>query len=709
MRMQSKIYYIDEANIRLVEDLVQIIYHLISFTMELGEKTTFISSNFYTSTFVKEKVREETDLVEFLQHSRLALSNISSTFPLCQDQNNKDSLYHRFYISELIEEDKKDSIKIYDSDYRVFACRIWDNSLEEQVDRSQSTSKVFIKAIPCYDTSTYLDFHCEKISSENENNSVSSEVQSEDVIVIPAGEEKTILESKIENKSNSCYTESMACLLTSRLTEEFISPHFPRVFGIFSATIGAHAVNFTDEFSTYNGSEEFDEGINQGIWSVLIDEDGESESYDSFDEFSLDEEDEEEEEDGNSCDLSIIRNKCSEKEGSILSSICSENESTCSEYEEEEDEKDEEAEDEKDEEEDEKSDNDHISDMNSYCSKLSFKSIKLEDLQFDEDTSFVKDVIVDERSINEMVLKELDDLEINSEILELPRKRNSFNSTSESNESRTEKYIIFKDLPCQVVAMEGFPVILEDVLDTDYRKLLSTYVKMKKCYRKVDDKNVHYCFYHWLLKTRRNMFDRKWISIMLQIVMALITMNHYYDMIHNDLHTQNILFEPTTQLYLDYKLNSVTYKVPTFGYIVKIIDFGRATYRLYDDELIMGDVFKAKGEAGEQFAYPTENYIRNPKAVPNRSFDLCRLGCSILEEVFHYHRPTFITELKFYKLIKSWTYDDKGKNILRFIGFDLYKQIVRRVHHLEPLEQLHKQCFQEYLSTELSQNCFSIL
>jgi hypothetical protein len=663
----------------------------------------------YLSQVLKKNIRDETELIDSLQKSRLSLSKISRTFPLSQDEQSQDILYHRYYISELLDDDKKEDMKIYDPDFRVFSCHIWDNSMDskgipllQQQQQQQSTSKVFVKSIPCYDVSTYLDFHC----NSNETDGI---------------EGKNALELKFHNKMNSCYTESIACLLVSRLTEECITPHFPRIFGIFAATAGIHPINFTEEFITYHGSDEFEKGIEQGLWSVLLekgDNDGTDESSDwSFDDFSIEDDDADDEEEEEEDDEDEEEEEEDEGDGEEEEDEGDgEEEEDEGDGEEEEDEGDGEEEEEDQEEERKSSTTSHLlnsdseslysedADNESFSSQLSFKSLKLEDLHFDSTSSNVEG---NEMSIAEIVMKEIEDLQT-EETLEIPRKRFSYGSSSSyfDHEDGVEKYIVLKDLPCQVVVMEGFPIVLEEVLTHDYKQLISTYVKMKKS----TDNCTRRYFYIWLLKTRQRTFDRKWLAIMLQVIMALITMNHYYDMIHNDLHTQNILFEPTSKPFLHYKVGSVTYKVPTFGYIIKIIDFGRATFRFYDNELIMGDVFKAKGEAGEQFAYPNENFIKNPNAVPNRSFDLCRLGCSVLEEVFDHHRLTFITELKFYELINSWTIDDQGKRILRFTGFDLYKQIVRRVHHLEPLTQLNHEVFQIFKCSETvgHPECFHI-
>ena len=60
--------------------------------------------------------------------------------------------------------------------------------------------------------------------------------------------------------------------------------------------------------------------------------------------------------------------------------------------------------------------------------------------------------------------------------------------------------------------------------------------------------------------------------------MILITYQKLFNMTHNDLHTNNIMYINTDKKHLYYKINNKHYKVPTFGKIFKIIDFGRAIY-----------------------------------------------------------------------------------------------------------------------------------
>jgi hypothetical protein len=196
--------------------------------------------------------------------------------------------------------------------------------------------------------------------------------------------------------------------------------------------------------------------------------------------------------------------------------------------------------------------------------------------------------------------------------------------------------------------------------------------------------------------------DAEWESIVLQILFTLITYQKVFHFTHNDLHTNNIVYVFTEKKYLYYKYNNIHYKVPTFGKIYKIIDFGRAIYK-FKNKFICSDSYSEDGDASTQ--YNCEPYFNEnkPRIDPNYSFDLCRLGCSL----FDY----FIEDLDNIKKVKSsikkiiieWVFDDKNKNILykndgseRYPDFKLYKMIARIVHKHTPQNVLKNPLFEKY-------------
>ena len=190
-------------------------------------------------------------------------------------------------------------------------------------------------------------------------------------------------------------------------------------------------------------------------------------------------------------------------------------------------------------------------------------------------------------------------------------------------------------------------------------------------------------------------------SAMMQIVMALITYQKTFHFTHNDLHTNNIMYVNTEEEFLYYKFNHKTYKVPTYGKIYKIIDFGRGIYK-FQGKMYCSDSFASGGDGHTQYNCEPFMDENKPRIDPNYSFDLCRLGCSIYDFIIDDDEiEDEYDELQ--KTIYRWCLDDNGKNVLykkngeeRYPNFKLYKMIARTVHHHTPQEQLNYPLFSQY-------------
>ncbi len=190
--------------------------------------------------------------------------------------------------------------------------------------------------------------------------------------------------------------------------------------------------------------------------------------------------------------------------------------------------------------------------------------------------------------------------------------------------------------------------------------------------------------------------------IILQILMILITYQKLFKLTHNDLHTNNIMYVKTEKKYLYYKFNECHYKVPTFGKIFKIIDFGRAIYT-FNGITIYSDSFDKDGDANSQ--YNCYDFFDDKKNLvePNFSFDLCRLGCSIYD--FIIDEDTDLSKIpSIYKFIINWCNDDENLNILyknnfdeRYPDFKLYKMIARKVHNHLPSDEIKHKVFKKYI------------
>jgi hypothetical protein len=201
--------------------------------------------------------------------------------------------------------------------------------------------------------------------------------------------------------------------------------------------------------------------------------------------------------------------------------------------------------------------------------------------------------------------------------------------------------------------------------------------------------------------------EDEWFSSFFQIIMILITFQKCFSFTHNDLHTNNIMYNSTEEKYLYYFYNETYYKVPTYGRIFKIIDFGRSIYKV-NNKTICSDSFKKGEDASTQYNFEPFFNDKKPRIEPNYSFDLCRLACSIFDYVVD--DIDDIKQLKscspLIRLIVEWCMDDNNLNVLyksngeeRYEEFKLYKMIARSVHNHTPQNQLNRKEFSKYKTT----------
>ena len=200
--------------------------------------------------------------------------------------------------------------------------------------------------------------------------------------------------------------------------------------------------------------------------------------------------------------------------------------------------------------------------------------------------------------------------------------------------------------------------------------------------------------------------NKEWTSCLYQIIMILITYQKIFDFTHNDLHTNNIMYQKTERKFINYKYNNTYYRVPTYGRIYKIIDFGRAIYS-FNGKTICSDSYHPKGDAATQYNFEPYFNDKKPRLKPNKSFDLCRLACSLYDFFVDDVENENKIKNPIAKLIIKWTKDDKGRNILyknngeeRYQDFKLYKMIVRTVHNHNPENEVNNSLFSQYKSSK---------
>lgn len=202
----------------------------------------------------------------------------------------------------------------------------------------------------------------------------------------------------------------------------------------------------------------------------------------------------------------------------------------------------------------------------------------------------------------------------------------------------------------------------------------------------------------------KNEIDEKMgAAALFQVIMMLLAYQKAFKFTHNDLHTNNIMWVSTDVEHLTYRFSGKAYKVPTYGKIFKLIDFGRAIYR-FQDKQFCSDSFAPGGDAATQYNFEPFFNKNKPRLDPNFSFDLCRLGSSIFDFLMDENTPfSKMDELQ--KTIHRWCLDDNKKNVLykkngeeRYPNFKLYKMIARTVHEHTPEAQLEFPFFKQFLS-----------
>ena len=237
------------------------------------------------------------------------------------------------------------------------------------------------------------------------------------------------------------------------------------------------------------------------------------------------------------------------------------------------------------------------------------------------------------------------------------------------------------------------PVESEEITDDDSNSLSSD---CYSCVAKLHDfptqlislENLEGTLDAHLIKNVDTITDEELASISIQIVMILLTYDKAFSLTHNDLHTNNVMFVSTPKKFIYYKWKTQYYRVPTFGKIYKIIDFGRSIYS-FKGKVFCSDSYATWGDAATLYNFGPYYDERKPEIKPNRSFDLCRLGCSMFEYLnLGGLEPPEATDESARAMILRWVLDDAGKNMLfkrngieRYPEFKLYKMIARKVHH----------------------------
>lgn len=293
-----------------------------------------------------------------------------------------------------------------------------------------------------------------------------------------------------------------------------------------------------------------------------------------------------------------------------------------------------------------------------------------------------------------------------SEINSLEEEEEEDDDDEEEEESDDEDLEIFADVkqfPVMMIYTEASEGTMDDLLD-DYERV--------GC------------------KPGSQKWELVWKAWIFQILSALSVVQSVFGFTHNDLHSNNVVWSNTDKPYLYYKMrDGTTFKVPTFGKIFRIIDFGRAIFHL-NDKTFFSDDFRPGNDAAEQFNFGELYDPSEPEVHPNPSFDLCRFTVSVFESLFPEspplkkggkilsEEPDLVvkeTQSELYNLMWGWLLCDDGHNVLmdpdgseRYPDFDLYKVITTQVHDAVPADQFTKPLFNCFRTKETVEKAYSL-
>jgi len=180
-----------------------------------------------------------------------------------------------------------------------------------------------------------------------------------------------------------------------------------------------------------------------------------------------------------------------------------------------------------------------------------------------------------------------------------------------------------------------------------------------------------------------------WLS---QVMFALAFAQRMFSFTHNDLHSNNVMYVDTVEEFFYYNCEGKFYKVPTYGKLIKIIDFERCVANvrvmgMKEPKVFMSDHFNIDEEAGGQYNCEPEYLPKHPVIKPNPSFDLVRLATSMFWDLFP-EGPECLDyrDNTVFKFFTKWLKLEDGSSVMfgkkdlkhdRYHGFHLYKAIAR--------------------------------
>jgi hypothetical protein len=266
----------------------------------------------------------------------------------------------------------------------------------------------------------------------------------------------------------------------------------------------------------------------------------------------------------------------------------------------------------------------------------------------------------------------------NLESLLEQQKQNGGNSGNNGTDIDEDMFDELSDIDPDNLSMSDFDIKNNNLYFIKCEKMPVSLCLMEKLDQTLDD----------ILDDGYNMSENEWFSVFFQTAFGLAIAQKYFNFVHNDLHSSNIMFKATPAKYLFYKIGNQHYKIPTYGRITKIIDFARGTFKL-GDRWIFSDQFKEDGDACGQYDYPIDGSLENCEHKPNPSFDLVRLGTTVI------HRLENLPNVR--QFVEAITRDDYNNSLCyEEDTFQLYIDIAHNCHNAIPIQVLEWSVFDRF-------------
>lgn len=467
--------------------------------------------------------------------------------------------------------------------------------------------------------------------------------------------------NKLNSYNNSGHVESLFLYLGNKLVESGKCPSFPYYYGCINGDDPNYHHNITDEYEAVSRTKWFKDRVNTDFDLLIIENDSDDDSENSKDSIksSINCDDGSIEKDDNIINLNEV--------SSNLDNITKELSSKIDSYEDENKKNTD-----KDSIDKDSIDNDTL-DIKCNVEAINYDFIKDMDdedleIELDVECNLVPDTILinnqeggesntddtndckdsDEDSIDEdkSFIEELSDFD-----------KDDLSIGDFDNNENNLYYVKCENMPVSLSLMEKLDGTLDDILDNNY-----------------------------------NMSETEWFSMFFQVAFGLSIAQKYFNFVHNDLHSSNVMFKKTLKKYLYFQIDNIYYRIPTYDKITKIIDFARGTFK-FGDRWIFSDQFKDDGDAHGQYDYPVDGSLKNCEHKPNPSFDLVRLGTTVI------HRLDNVPNVV--NFVEQITLDDFGSSLCYDEDtFDLYIDIARNCHNAVPLDIMKRPEFNKFKITK---------